>query len=87
MMPMAYIDSFATGNVSQVGRIWTLMPTLYTAYWALLPVWPHGNSGWAYIGPYVPEGAAHFTRDFSPRALLILGLTVRSFYLLLCFNH
>lgn len=72
---VTYIASLITGNVSQVDRIWTVMPTMYTAYWALLPLWPHGAS-WGYITPYVPEEAAHFARDFSPRALLMLGLTV-----------
>jgi hypothetical protein len=84
-----YTVSLITGNVSQVDRIWTFMPTVYTAYWALLPLWPHGSAGWGYLSPYVPEEAAHFAPDFSPRALLMLGLTVR--YLLpltpdLCFT-
>ena len=72
-----YILSLITGNVSQVDRLWTFMPTMYIAYWALLPLWPHGSAGWRYLSPYVPEEAAHFARDFSPRALLMLGLTVR----------
>jgi hypothetical protein len=78
-----YILSLITGNVSQVDRVWTIMPTIYTAYWALLPLWPHGNAAWGYIFPYVPEeaAAAHFARDFSPRALLMLALTVGSFLL------
>jgi len=76
-----YVASLITGNVSQVDRIWAIMPTMYTAYWALLPFWPRGSAGWGYISPYVPEEvAAHFARDFSPRALLMLGLTVRTFY-------
>lgn len=79
MFPMTYVHIFDTGNASNVGRIWALMPTFYTVYWALLPIWPHGNSGWGYISPYVPEQAAHFTRDFSPRALVMLGLTVCSY--------
>ena len=33
-----YTASLITGNVSQVDRIWTIMPTLYTTYWALLPL-------------------------------------------------
>jgi hypothetical protein len=75
-----YTASLITGNVSQVDRIWTIMPTLYTAYWALLPLWPNGSAGWGYLSPYVPDEAAHFARDFSPRALLMLALTVRTFY-------
>jgi hypothetical protein len=78
MTVSTYIISLLTGNVSQVDRIWTIMPTIYTAYWALLPLWRHGGaSSWGYLSPYVPEEAAHLTRDFSPRALLMLGLTVR----------
>lgn len=75
-----YILSLVTGNVSQVDRVWTLMPTLYTLYWALLPLWPRASSawGWGYLMPYVPDEAAHFAQDFSPRALLMLGLTVRT---------
>lgn len=74
-----YVLSIITGNVSQVDRIWTFMPTLYTAYWALLPLWPsYDNRGWKLLVPYVPEEATHFARDFSPRALLMLGLTVRT---------
>jgi hypothetical protein len=74
-----YVFSLVTGNVSQVDRVWTLMPTIYTAYWALLPLWPRGSASWGYLlSPYVPDEAAHFARDFSPRALLMLGLTVRS---------
>ncbi len=73
-----YVLSIITGNVSQVDRVWTFMPTLYTAYWALLPLWPsHDNKGWRVLHPYVPEEATYFARDFSPRALLMLGLTVR----------
>ena len=74
-----YVLSLVTGNVSQVDRIWTFMPTLYTAYWALLPLWRHGSPDyWGYLLPHVPEEAARFARDFSPRALLMLALTVRN---------
>jgi len=73
-----YVLSIITGNVSQVDRVWTFMPTLYTAYWALLPLWPsYDNKGWRLLAPYVPEEGTYFARDFSPRALLMLGLTVR----------
>lgn len=75
-----YILSLITGNVSQVDRIWTFMPTLYTAYWALLPLWPRSNTAWGYLlFPYVPVEATDFARDFRPRALLMLALTVRNF--------
>jgi steroid 5-alpha reductase family enzyme len=69
--------SIITGNVSQVDRIWTFMPTLYTAYWALLPLWPTiDNRGWRLLVPYVPGESTQFARDFSPRALLMLGIMV-----------
>jgi steroid 5-alpha reductase family enzyme len=71
-----YVLSIVTGNVSQVDRVWTFMPTIYTAYWALLPLWPQNTATWRYLAPYVPEESSHFARDFSPRALLMLGLTV-----------
>jgi hypothetical protein len=74
-----YVLSLVTGNVSQVDRVWTFMPTVYTAYWALLPLWRHGSPDfWGYLLPHVPEEAAHFAREFSPRASLMLGLTVRN---------
>src|SRR5712675_2939606 len=73
-----YIISIITGNVSQVDRLWTILPTIYTAYWALLPLWPLENTTWGYLLPYVPERASDHARQFSPRALLMLGLTVRT---------
>jgi hypothetical protein len=73
-----YVLSIITGNVSQVDRVWTFLPTVYTAYWALLPLWPLDNKTWRYLLPYVPEEASHLARNFSPRALLMLGLTVRA---------
>ena len=72
-----YLLSVITGNVSQVDRVWTVMPTIYTAYWALLPLWPHNSATWRYLMPFVPDEAGYFARHFSPRALLMLGLTVR----------
>ncbi len=78
-----YVLSLITGNVSQVDRVWTFMPAIYTAYWALLPLWPHGSAAWRPLSPYVPEEATHFAREFSPRALLMLALTVRSSFLYL----
>lgn len=72
-----YLLSIITGNVSQVDRLWVFLPTIYTAYWALLPLWPHNSSSWRCLLPYVPDEASHFASDFSPRALLMLGLSVR----------
>lgn len=77
-----YVLSIITGNVSQVDRVWTFLPTIYTAYWALLPLWPHKSETWGNLVPYVPEEASHFARNFNPRALLMLGLTVRTITLL-----
>lgn len=52
------------------------MPTIYTAYFALLPFWP--NEAPMPFYPYTPKdvysGAAE---RYSPRALLMLGLVVR----------
>ncbi|VDC07198.1 unnamed protein product [Peniophora sp. CBMAI 1063] len=63
----------------QVDRIWTFMPTIYTAYWALLPLWPRKDPGSFYLSPYVPDGPdAHITivDQYNPRALMMFGLTV-----------
>ena len=70
-----YVLSVATGNVSQVDRIWTFMPTIYTAYFALLPLWPKIPSMPLY--PYTPETVLpDVAKNYSPRALLMLSLTV-----------
>ncbi|KAI0261534.1 hypothetical protein BC834DRAFT_895764 [Gloeopeniophorella convolvens] len=72
-----YALSLLTGNVSQVDRLWTFLPTLYTAYWALLPLWPRGGaSGWTFLAPHVPAEAHALAQEYSPRALLMLALTV-----------
>jgi hypothetical protein len=72
-----YVVTIITGNVSHVDRLWTVMPTIYSIYWALLPLWPSKNGDrWGYLVPYVPEEATHLAHDFSHRALLMLGLTV-----------
>jgi steroid 5-alpha reductase family enzyme len=76
---LTYVASIITGNVSQVDRLWTFLPTIYTAYWALLPLWPpESEERWRYLVPSVPQRAANLAHDFSPRALLMLGLTVRA---------
>ncbi|KAI0648906.1 DUF1295-domain-containing protein [Trametes meyenii] len=69
----AWILSLVTGNVSQVDRVWTFLPTIYTAYFALLPLWPNKPHG--FFWPYVPE-AVHpdLVANYSPRALLMFGL-------------
>ncbi|TFY74039.1 hypothetical protein EWM64_g9973 [Hericium alpestre] len=71
-----YVLSLVTGNVSQVDRVWTFLPTIYTAYWALLPLWPRADhtKAWVYFVPHVPDDADDFVNSYSPRALLMLGL-------------
>lgn len=72
-----WILSLITGNVSQVDRVWTFMPTIYTAYWALLPLWLNANKSLGYLAPYVPESVnGEVVEIFHPRAVLMLGLTV-----------
>ncbi|KAF8428859.1 hypothetical protein L210DRAFT_3488703 [Boletus edulis BED1] len=70
-----YVLSLVTGNVSQVDRVWTFLPTLYTAYYALLPLWPRTPQ--MFLLPYTPETVHEsFVDTFSPRALLMLALVV-----------
>ncbi|KAI0346184.1 DUF1295-domain-containing protein [Trametopsis cervina] len=69
-----YVLSVATGNVSQVDRIWTFMPTIYTAYFALLPLWPRESP--LPLFPFTPaEVHASVAENWNPRALLMFGLT------------
>lgn len=68
-----YILSVITANVSQVDRLWTFLPTIYTAYFALLPLWP--NEQPFFLCPYSPKDLGWtVATDFSPRALLMFGL-------------
>ena len=68
-----YVTSIITSNVSQVDRLWTFLPTIYTAYFALLPLW--SKSQQAFLIPYTPaELPQDAIKDYSPRALLMLGL-------------
>ncbi|KAF8602135.1 hypothetical protein BDV93DRAFT_474921 [Ceratobasidium sp. AG-I] len=42
-----FIAGELTGNVSQVDRVWTFLPVLYTAYWSLyLPLYGSGDNAW-----------------------------------------
>ncbi|EIW57764.1 DUF1295-domain-containing protein [Trametes versicolor FP-101664 SS1] len=69
----AFILSIITGNVSQVDRVWTFLPTIYTAYFALLPLWP--SKPRLFFWPYVPETIdPAVAQNYSPRALLMFGL-------------
>lgn len=73
-----YVLSLLTGNVGQVDRLWTILPTIYTAYYALSPLWPQAAPSYFY--PYTPESIQQSSVDsFSPRALLMFALVVRSF--------
>lgn len=70
-----YILSLITSNVSQVDRVWTFLPTIYVAYYALLPLWP--NEQPFLLAPYSPKEFGWATvQDYSPRALLMFGLVV-----------
>ncbi|KAI0703817.1 DUF1295-domain-containing protein [Cytidiella melzeri] len=69
-----YALSIATGNVSQVDRIWTFMPTIYTAYFALLPLWPTVSPLPLY--PFTPaEMDSSVANNWNPRALVMFCLT------------
>ena len=75
---VCYVVSEITGNVSQVDRLWAILPFVYAAHFALLPLWP-ASSFWGIL-PYLPEDAPpDLSADYSPRALLMLALTVRRF--------
>ena len=75
---VCYVVSEITGNVSQVDRLWALLPLIYTTYFALLPLWP--TSSFLGVLPYLSENAStELSSDYSPRALLMFALTVRRF--------
>jgi len=77
---ICYVVSEITGNVSQVDRLWAVLPLVYATYFALLPLWP--TSSFLGISFYLPASApAELSADFSPRALLMLVLTVRRFHI------
>jgi hypothetical protein len=70
---VTWVLSLITSNVSQVDRLWTFLPTIYTAYYALLPLWP--NTQPYPLVPYAPKDLGWAAvKDFSPRALLMFGL-------------
>jgi steroid 5-alpha reductase family enzyme len=72
---LCYVISIITSNVSQVDRVWTFLPTIYTAYYALLPLLPTQQT--FFLAPYAPKSLGYSVlRDFSPRAILMLTLTV-----------
>jgi hypothetical protein len=73
------VVSEITGNVSQVGRVWAILPFVCATYFALLPLWP--TSSFLGVFPYLPENApTALSADYSPRALLMSVLAVRRFH-------
>lgn len=73
-----YVLSVLTGNVSQVDRIWTFMPTIYTAYFALLPLWPRVSP--LPLFPFTPQEVhPNIATQWNPRALLMFGLQASRF--------
>jgi steroid 5-alpha reductase family enzyme len=72
---VTYVLSILTGNVSQVDRVWTFLPTIYTVYYALLPLWP--TAAPTFLFPYTPDTLpASLQETYSPRALLMASLVV-----------
>lgn len=70
---VTWVLSLVTSNVSQVDRLWTFLPTIYTAYYALLPLWPNTQS-YLFV-PYAPKDLGWVAvKDYSPRALLMFTL-------------
>ncbi|KAE9397660.1 hypothetical protein BT96DRAFT_66834 [Gymnopus androsaceus JB14] len=71
---VTYIASVLTSNVSQVDRVWTFLPLIYTAYFALLPLWPLEQT--IPLLPFVPSDLQSESQDifWSPRALILLFL-------------
>ncbi|KAH6909059.1 integral membrane protein [Coprinopsis sp. MPI-PUGE-AT-0042] len=72
-MFFTWVASLVTGNVSQVDRLWTFLPTIYSGYYALLPMFPNEQS--TFLAPYSPKsmGWANVA-TYSPRAVLMFGL-------------
>ncbi|KAJ3978569.1 hypothetical protein F5890DRAFT_1594901, partial [Lentinula detonsa] len=72
-----FIASVVTSNVSQADRLWTFLPTIYTAYFALGPLWPkEPTTLGGFWGPFpqLPRNATGSSIAFSPRALVLLTL-------------
>ena len=74
----AYVLSVLSGNVSQVDRLWTFLPAIYTVYYPLLPLWPRTSP--IFLLPYTSEGVHEsFVGTFSPRAFLLMFALVVSY--------
>ncbi|KAF9453448.1 DUF1295-domain-containing protein [Macrolepiota fuliginosa MF-IS2] len=72
---ICFVLSIITSNVSQVDRLWTFLPTIYTAYYALLPLWPNHQP--FPLVPYASKSLGHAVlKDYSPRAVLMLTLII-----------
>lgn len=73
---VSYVASVVTSNVSQVDRVWTFLPNIYTAYFALMPLWPRPTGDPTPLLPFVPADLQSQLEphSWSPRALLLLGL-------------
>ncbi|TFK27149.1 integral membrane protein [Coprinopsis marcescibilis] len=72
-MTVTWVASLVTGNVSQVDRLWTFLPTIYAAYYAFLPLLP--NEQPFLLFPYAPKEFGWATAtSYSPRALLMFGV-------------
>ncbi|KAG6917503.1 hypothetical protein DXG01_002249 [Tephrocybe rancida] len=70
---VTWVASLVTSNVSQVDRLWTFLPFIYTAYYALLPLWP--QEPLFFLCPHTPRSLGWATaKDFSPRAVLMMSL-------------
>ena len=75
-----YVLSIITGNLSQVDRIWTFMPTIYTAYFALLPIWPRVEP--FPLFPFTPEAISDsLATNWNKRALFMFALQVSNTYI------
>lgn len=84
-----YILSLLTGNFSQVDRVWTFLPTMYSAYYALLPLWPRTSpSSLITLVPVTPTDVdRRYLVELNPRALLMFGLQVRSIFTFFSIIH
>ncbi|KAJ7116322.1 DUF1295-domain-containing protein [Mycena epipterygia] len=69
-----YVASIITSNVSQVDRLWTFLPTIYTTYFALLPFWPQEQP--FYLVPYTPVALGISEGAYNPRAVMMLCLII-----------
>ncbi|KAJ6570260.1 hypothetical protein DFH09DRAFT_1247046 [Mycena vulgaris] len=69
-----YVASVITSNVSQVDRLWTFLPTIYTVYFALMPLWPQEQP--FYLAPYTPAAVGISAGAYNPRALMMMFLII-----------